>query len=57
MAASRRLRKSLVAVDPTEAERREWQRFFSKAAGAQRGIPKALVDQVVALGREIDTLE
>src|ERR1041385_2471226 len=57
--SSLRLARSLVAVEPSAVERRDWQRLFLQAAAryAQRGVPRELVDQAIALGREIDTLE
>jgi TRAP-type C4-dicarboxylate transport system substrate-binding protein len=57
--SSLRLRRTLSPVDPGAGERRDWQRLFAKAAGqyAQRGIPEPLAEQVITLGREIDTLE
>jgi TRAP-type C4-dicarboxylate transport system substrate-binding protein len=57
--SSLRLARSLSPVEPTDAERREWQKFFLKSAPlyAQRGVPQTLVDRAIALGREIDALE
>jgi hypothetical protein len=57
--ASLRLVRSLSPVEPTDAERRDWRRFFTKAAAqySRRGVPQKLVDQAIALGREIDALE
>jgi hypothetical protein len=52
------LAQTLSPIDPA-AERRDWRRLFAKAAAqyAQRGVPQALAEQAMALGREIDTLE
>jgi hypothetical protein len=59
VAASVRLGHALSRVEPLPSERREWQRLFLGASRkyAQGLLPPALFDQVVALGREIDSLE
>jgi len=58
IAASLRLGHSLVRVDPSAAERREWQRLLLDASRkyVQGRLTPALFDRVVALGREIDSL-
>ena len=56
--ASLRLLRTLSIVEPTVADRREWQRAFRRAAAQADGsLPRALVEQVLALSRDIDALQ
>jgi TRAP-type C4-dicarboxylate transport system substrate-binding protein len=58
LAASLRVLGNLSKVEPSDAERREWQRFFRRAASqAAAGALQSLVEQAIDLGSEIDTLE
>lgn len=57
-AASLRLARTLTPIDPTAAERRDWQRLFASAASrfTQSGVPQSLAEQAISLGKEIDAL-
>jgi eukaryotic-like serine/threonine-protein kinase len=57
--ASLRLARTLAPIDPSAAERREWQRLFASAASrfTQSGVPPSLAEQAMSLGKEIDALK